>query len=146
MASVSHFYLAYDTSHYSRCQGTFLGDSVFIKRLLKKTCVRVFCGYDNCMTRKKICKIPRSADARDRYFGMILEDLQGKFSLMLEGYAALNVRIDRLEQRIDEIDSRLEAFRIETNEKFAALFDGQQQFFEEMRQFHLRIEVLEGKS
>jgi hypothetical protein len=98
------------------------------------------------MVQKKTYKIPRSADARDRYFGMLLEDLQGKFSLVLEGYAALNVRIDRLEQRIDEIDARLEAFHLETNEKFAALFDGQQQFFEEMRQFHLRLEVLEGKS
>jgi chromosome segregation ATPase len=119
------------------------------------------------MAEKKIYKIPRSADARDRYFGVLLEDINGKLSLLLEGYRGLDTRIgkleerieileekiDRLEVRLDNIEERLdnlerkfEVFRIETNEKFAALFDGQQQFFEEMRQFHLRIEVLEGKS
>ncbi len=118
------------------------------------------CDYDGCMARKKICKTPRFVDARDRYFGVLLEDINGKLSLLLEGYRGLDARlekleerigileerIDRLEARLDNLEKKFEAFRIETNEKFAALFDGQQHFFEEMRQFHLRLEVLEGRS
>lgn len=112
------------------------------------------------MAQKKTYKIPRSADARDRYFGVLLEDINGKLSLLLEGYRGLDARIGKLEERIDRLEIRMdnlearldnleqkfEAFRLETNEKFVALFDGQQQFFEEMRQFHLRLVVLEEKS
>jgi predicted nuclease with TOPRIM domain len=105
------------------------------------------------MARERIDKVPEAAAARDRYFGAILEDLNGKFSLLLEGYGALDSRMARIEERMDKLErhmdnleAKFEAFRVETNEKFAILFVGQQEFFDEMRQFHLRLATLEGKS
>jgi hypothetical protein len=95
------------------------------------------------MVRKKTDKIPDDAAARDRYFGAILEELNGKFSLLLEGYSAVDARVGRVEERLGKIEVRLDrleakfdTFCIETNQKFAALFDGQQEF-------HLRLTALE---
>lgn len=102
------------------------------------------------MVRKKICKIPDDVVARDRYFGTILEELNGKFSLLLEGYSAMDARMGRIEEKLDRIEGRLDkveerldrleakfdAFCIETNQKFVALFEGQQEF-------HLRLAAIE---
>jgi hypothetical protein len=102
------------------------------------------------MARNDTDKILAAIADRDRYFGTILEDLQEKFSLLLEGYTALNARMDALDAKIDrvavDLNEKIEIFRGEANAKFAALFDGQQEFFEEMQQFHLRLAALEGKS
>ncbi len=105
------------------------------------------------MARKKISKIPEAVTARDRYFGVILEGMQGKRSLLLEGYSALNARIDKLEERMKNLETKFEAFRAEANAKFdilfegqKRLFDGQQEFFEQMRRFNSRITILEGNS
>jgi chromosome segregation ATPase len=117
------------------------------------------------MRRKETGKIPETAAARDRYFGAILEDVNGKFSLLLEGYGALDVKMDRLERRMDglekrmdgleekmdrlerrmdEMEAKIETFRAECKEKFTLLFDGQQEFFEAMRRFNRRLTTLEG--
>jgi hypothetical protein len=88
------------------------------------------------MVQKKIDKISDDVAARDRYFGAILEDLNGKFSLLLEGYSAIDVRVGRIEKRMDRLEAKFDAFRIETNQKFAALFEGQQEF-------HLRLAAVE---
>jgi chromosome segregation ATPase len=124
------------------------------------------------MAQKKMGNIPRSDAKRGRYFGALLEEINGKLSLLLEGYVGLDGRMgkleermellenemeqlenkmellenrmDKLEVRIDGLEQKFEAFRTEANAKFTALFEGQQEFFEEMRQFHLRLTVLEG--
>jgi predicted nuclease with TOPRIM domain len=102
------------------------------------------------MVWKKIGKIPDDVAARDRYFGAILEDLSGKFSLLLEGYSALDVRMGKMEERMEKLEERMErlegrmdrlevkfdTFCVETNQKFAALFEGKQEF-------HLRLAAIE---
>jgi hypothetical protein len=103
------------------------------------------------MERKNNDKVPDSAAARDRYFGMILEDLNGKFSLLLEGYGALNSRMARIEERMEDLEKKFEIFRAEANAKFDILFegqrrlcDGQQEFFEAIRQLNGRVGIREG--
>lgn len=110
------------------------------------------------MERKNNDKVPNSVAARDRYFGMILEDLNGKFSLLLEGYGALDSRMacieermDKLEGRMEDLEKKFEIFRAEANAKFdilfewqRRLFDGQQEFFEAIRQLNGRVGIRGG--
>lgn len=112
------------------------------------------------MARKKVRRVPDCVAARDRYFSAVLEDLNGKFSLLLESYDTLDAdmgnmeermehmeremkyfsqRIDKIEQRMGGLEARFETFRVEANEKFEALFEGQQEFFEEIRHEPLAI-------
>ena len=117
------------------------------------------------MARKKVRKVPDCVHARDRYFAAVLEDLNGKFSLLLEGYGMLDASVGKLEESIEnaahemeclgqrmnkmeqgmgDLEAKFETLRIEANEKFAVLFEGQQEFFEEVRHVNLRITALEG--
>jgi len=77
---------------------------------------------------------------RDRYLGVLWEQLGDTLSVILEGNNVLEAKIDR-------VDAKLENFKTEANEKFDMLFGGQkvlesgmkqllgdnQEFFEELR-------------
>jgi hypothetical protein len=50
---------------------------------------------------------------RDPYVGIVLEEVNDKLSIIIEGN-------DTLELKIDRVDAKLETFRTEVNEKFDA--------------------------
>jgi predicted nuclease with TOPRIM domain len=100
-----------------------------------------------CMARKKVRRVPDGVAARDRYFSAVLEDLNGKFSLLLEGYDTLDVNVENMAVRMEHMEREMKCFSERMGnleEKFEALFEGQQEFFEEIRHVNLRITALEG--
>lgn len=44
----------------------------------------------------------------ERYFGTLLEQLNGKFDQLLEGFFTLEAAMKRLEVRIDRLEARME--------------------------------------
>jgi phosphate uptake regulator len=80
----------------------------------------------NCMTEN----IPTGmmSPEAERYFGVILEDINGKFQTLLEGQASLDermarleVRMDRLELRMDELEAEMIAFKVEMKKDLAEI-------------------------
>ena len=73
----------------------------------------------------------------ERRFGVLLEDMNGKIDLVLEGHSVLdhkiinldhkidNVdgKIGNLDHKIDNVDKKLEDFRAEVNYKFDVVFE-----------------------
>ena len=45
----------------------------------------------------------------ERYFGVILEDISRKFDFLIEGFANLDIRIERLEARMDRLEIRMDS-------------------------------------
>ncbi len=63
---------------------------------------------------KTIKRKKKDTPEKDRHFGVILEDINSKFSVLVEGHSALNAKIDKNHQEFRE-------FREETNSKFKIL-------------------------
>lgn len=61
------------------------------------------------MVKKKNSKKETSPSARQ--FGVVLEDINSKIDLVVEGHQVLN-------KKIDKVDEKLEDFRKEVNERF----------------------------
>jgi hypothetical protein len=55
-------------------------------------------------------KIPKGimSEKAERYFGAILEDIQGKLALLIESFAFLDKRTTDLETRVDSTEGRLD--------------------------------------
>ena len=66
------------------------------------------------MAKKKINK--KQFIPSERHFGVVLEDIDSKLDLVLEGHQALDVKIDKNHQEFQE-------FRSEVNYKFEIVFD-----------------------
>ena len=96
---------------------------------------------------------------RDRYLGVLWEQLGATLSVILGGNNVLEAKIDR-------VDAKLENFKTEANEKFGMLFEGQdelkngqkvlesgmkqllednQDFFTDMRDVRVDIKNLESR-
>jgi hypothetical protein len=61
----------------------------------------------------KFEKAKRVLGKLDPYVGIVLEEIQGQLSTVIEGN-------DALEHKIDRVDAELQEFRAEANEKFEA--------------------------
>ena len=66
------------------------------------------------MAKKKINK--KELSASERHFGVVLEDIDSKLDLVVEGNQGLD-------KKIDKVDEKLEDFRDEVNYKFEIVFD-----------------------
>jgi len=55
-------------------------------------------------------------DIKDRQFGMILESIDSKLDLVVEGHETLDVKIDK-------VDAKVEDLRTEMNYKFEVVFE-----------------------
>ena len=66
------------------------------------------------MAKKKINK--KELSTSERHFGVILEDIDSKLDLVVEGNQGLD-------KKIDKVDEKLEDFRDEVNYKFEIVFD-----------------------
>ncbi len=58
-------------------------------------------------TMEKIPAGIMSAEA-ERYFGVLLERIEGKFDALMEGFSTLEVAIKRLEARVDRLEERMD--------------------------------------
>lgn len=84
--------------------------------------------------------------------GIVLEDVSNKFGQVMESYSALTKKIERMDDKIDNLDKRLTNFQSETNSKFETVFNYLSDNDEMMRQLvgrtnnlEQRIYVLEAK-
>lgn len=87
------------------------------------------------MIKKKNDK--KETSSLKRQFGVVLEDINSKIDLVVEGHQGLNQKIDVLDEKvdvldkkvegldrkIDKVDEKLEDFRKEVNYKFDVVFD-----------------------
>ena len=57
-----------------------------------------------------IPKIPKGimSEKAERYIGALLEDIQGKFDLLIERFDFSDKKIDKLEIRVDRTEARLD--------------------------------------
>ena len=68
------------------------------------------------MAKKKLLKKTVDRPLSERHFGVILEDIDSKLNLVVEGQGALDVKIDK-------VDEKLEDFKKEVNYKFDIVFE-----------------------
>lgn len=68
------------------------------------------------MAKKKLLKKAIAAPLSERHFGVVLENIDSKLDLVVEGQGALDVKIDK-------VDEKLEDFRKEVNYKFDVVFE-----------------------
>jgi len=68
------------------------------------------------MAKKKLTKKTVDRPLSERHFGVILEDIDSKLDLVVEGQGALDVKIDK-------VDEKLEDFKKEVNYKFDIVFE-----------------------
>ena len=68
------------------------------------------------MAKKKLTKKTVDRPLSERHFGVILEDIDSKLNLVVEGQGALDVKIDK-------VDEKLEDFKKEVNYKFDIVFE-----------------------
>ena len=68
------------------------------------------------MAKKKLLKKTVDRPLSERHFGVILEDIDSKLDLVVEGQGALDVKIDK-------VDEKLEDFKKEVNYKFDIVFE-----------------------
>lgn len=78
------------------------------------------------MKRKTIKDTP----VKERKIGVVLEHIDSKLDLLVEGQQTPDQRMDRLEERIDGLDAKVDkldvnfqSFRIEVNQKFEVITD-----------------------
>ncbi len=67
------------------------------------------------MKQKKTNKKPVQAE---HHFGVILENIDSKLDLLVEGHQGLDKRIEKLDEKVDGIDEKLEDFRKEVSKRF----------------------------
>ena len=68
------------------------------------------------MAKKKLTRKTVDRPLSERHFGVILEDIDSKLDLVVEGQGALDVKIDK-------VDEKLEDFKKEVNYKFDIVFE-----------------------
>ena len=84
--------------------------------------------------------LKKDTPVKDRYLGVVLEDMNGKFDLLIEGQNVtekrltsieveirsmkidLNQKIDFLTKKTNSLEKNLEDFQNETKDNFAAVF------------------------
>ena len=66
------------------------------------------------VNKKKINK--KQLPVSERHFGVVLENIDSKLDLVVEGHRVLD-------KKIDKVDEKLEDFRNEVNYKFDVVFD-----------------------
>jgi len=64
---------------------------------------------------------PEERDEIKRHFSVVAEDLKAEIRLVAEGVAGNSDRIDRLEGKVDHLNTELRAFRDETRLGFTEL-------------------------
>ncbi|OGY62885.1 MAG: hypothetical protein A2745_01975 [Candidatus Harrisonbacteria bacterium RIFCSPHIGHO2_01_FULL_44_13] len=84
------------------------------------------------MTKKRIVSKNKEMSAAERYFGVVLEDVNSKFDQVLEGNAALSKEFGGFRDEFKE-------FRNETNFKFGVLTG-------ELKETNSKISNLESKT
>ena len=62
--------------------------------------------------------------------GVILEDMNSKFDILIEGHKTLNEKVDkldsrieRMENRIDNLENRIDKFKAEIESNFKTIFE-----------------------
>ena len=65
--------------------------------------------------RTKIPKVPKGlmSPQGERYIGTLLENIQGKFDLIMEHLDFSDKRTDKLEKRVDETEMRLDKVELQ---------------------------------
>ena len=64
-------------------------------------------GYhNNIMIKKKINK--KQLSPSERHFGVILEDIDSKLDLLVEGHQGLNNKVEELDVKVDRLNSKVE--------------------------------------
>ncbi len=111
--------------------------------------------------RKIISK--KDLPTKDRYLGVILEDMNGKFDLLIEGQQVTQKQVDSLERqvgslgkkisdlaeqinylgkRLDSFEKRFEDFQKETRDNFTAVFKYLSHLDETIRPLQKEIQKL----
>lgn len=85
----------------------------------------------------------RDSSLAERRFGVILEDINSKFNLVLEGHTALDVKIDKLDDKlntkIDKLDDKVERYQEENRSSFGTIFDYLSHIDEELKSIHAEL-------
>ncbi|MCK4744764.1 hypothetical protein KAS41_01760 [Candidatus Parcubacteria bacterium] len=85
-------------------------------------------------------------------FGAILEDINSKFDILIEGNKVLNekvdrleTRMDRMENRMDRMENRMENFELETRSNFQTAFNLLSNIDDEIKDIKLEITDIKKK-
>lgn len=94
----------------------------FVQKALKsrrnKPVDRIFLYYSMKPMTKKKQKINSG-----RRQGVLLEDIDSKLDLVVEGHGMLDKKIDRLDKKVDELDEKVHKRFDEVDYKFGVVFD-----------------------
>lgn len=94
-------------------------------------------------SKAKIIKIKKNAlkNMDERGFGAILEDINEKFSIMIEGSSMTNQKVDGLDQKVDTFKNEITE-TIKSN--FKTVFGYLSRIDEEIQQIKLELENLKA--
>jgi len=65
------------------------------------------------MIKKKINK--KQLSPSERHFGVVLEDIDSKLDLLVEGHQGLNNKIEELDVKVDRLNSKVEELDIKVD-------------------------------
>ena len=65
------------------------------------------------MIKKKINK--KQLPSPERHFGVVLEDIDSKLDLLVEGYQGLNNKVEELDVKVDRLNSKVEELDIKVD-------------------------------
>ena len=126
----------------------------------KNDCREISLWYNNAMKKivKKI-KTKKKAEITPNQFGVILEDVNSKFDLLMEGFSGLSgqvedldkkfnnldTKFDKLDTKVDKLDAKVDSNHIETNNNFKAVFEYLSKIDDEIQSMKLEIEGLKNE-
>lgn len=65
--------------------------------------------------KQKVNKKPKTTESQ---FGVILEDINSKLNLLVEGHQSLNDKVESLDDKMDNLENKFDKFEDETRNNF----------------------------
>ena len=100
----------------------------------------------------KKTKIKKKIEITPSQFGMVLEDVNSKFDLLIEGFSGLSGQVENLDKKIDnnhqeflEFRDEMVGFKQETDNNFKAVFEYLSKIDDEIQLIKLEIENLKSE-